>query len=157
MVKIHWEKFRWKMPPTRLLTAALCQHRHKQDGSHNWECTRSSTLKIISPVERNIVRWNRKLHWNVQLLQTNLKFEFNCIEYEIWKIPSFSVLICWNFEYKHSLMPNDPEGMMLRDPAVFQPFHCVSNVALHGRAKTVAAVIVHTKIQFFKSSILNLK
>ena len=54
-------------------------------------------------------------------------------------------------------MPNDPEGMMLRDPAVFQPFHCVSNVALHGRAKTVAAVIVHTKIQFFKSSILNLK
>ena len=51
-------------------------------------------MKIISPVERNIVRWNRKLDWNVQLLQTNLKFEFNCIEYEIQdlKIPKFFCL-----------------------------------------------------------------
>ena len=124
-VKIHWGRFSWRMLPTRLLTAALCQHRHKQDASHNWECTRSLTLKIISPVERNIVRWNRKLDWNVQLLQTNLKFEFNCIEYEIQdlKIPKFfclSMLEIWIqtfFDAKWSW----------RDPAVFQPFHYVSN------------------------------
>ena len=46
----------------------------------------------------------------------------------------------------------------LRDPAVFQPDCCVSNIALRERANTAAAVIVHTQIQlFFESNILNLK
>ena len=46
----------------------------------------------------------------------------------------------------------------LRDPAVFQPYCCVSNIALRERANTAAAVIVHTQIQlFFESNILNLK
>ena len=46
----------------------------------------------------------------------------------------------------------------LRDPAVFQPFYCMSNVAHIRRANTAAAVIVHFQIQFFfECNILNLK
>ena len=37
--------------------------------------------------------------------------------------------------------------LFLRDPAVFQPFCCVSNVTLSVRANTAAAVIVHFQIQ----------
>ena len=37
------------------------------------------------------------------------KPEFNCFEYKIWKIPSFSVLI----KYKQSFKPNDLKGIQL--------------------------------------------
>ena len=46
----------------------------------------------------------------------------------------------------------------LRDPVVFQPFCCMSNITHKGRANTAAAVIVHFQIPFFfLSNILNLK
>ena len=33
--------------------------------------------------------------------------DFNYFEINISKVPCFSVLICWKFEYKQSLMQND--------------------------------------------------
>ena len=69
---IHWGRFGWRMLPIWLLSEGLCWHRHKQDASHQWGSKRSSILKTKSPVERNIVRWNRRLDWIALLLQTNL-------------------------------------------------------------------------------------
>ena len=45
-VGIHWGRFSWRMLSTLLLTAALCQQRHKKDAGHysNWESSRSSNL-----------------------------------------------------------------------------------------------------------------
>ena len=43
--------------------------------------------------------------------------------------------------------------LSLRDPAVFQPFCCVSNIALSKRANTAATVIVHFQIQLFSNLI----
>ena len=40
----------------------------------------------ISPVERNIVRWNRRLDWNIWLLQTNL---ISTVWIQILTIPMF--------------------------------------------------------------------
>ena len=47
--------------------------------------------------------------------------------------------------------------MILKGSSCIPAISLCIQLALHGRAKTVAAVIVHTQIQFFKSSILNLK
>ena len=71
-MEIHWGRFGWRKLPIWLLPAALCQHRHKQDATHYWGSKRSSILRKKSPVERNIVRWNRRLDWIAWLLQTNL-------------------------------------------------------------------------------------
>ena len=69
-----------------------------------------------------------QLFW-IQNLKMPILFCLNMLEIWIQTI----------FEAKWSLM----------DPAVFQPFCCVSNVAQSGRASTAAAVIVHFQIQFF--------
>ena len=81
-------------------------------------------------LEKNFSRWEKYFQmeqktWMRCMIVTD-KPDFNCFEYKIWKLPS------------------------LADPAVFQPFCCVSNVALRERANTAAAVIAHT--QFFKKS-----
>ena len=113
-MKIHCGRFGWRMLPIWLLPAALCQHRHKQDASHYWGSKRSSscsTFKIKSTVERNMVRWNTRIDWNCMIVTD--KPEFNCSEYNTWKRPSFSVVICWKFEYKQSLKPNDLQGIQL--------------------------------------------
>ena len=75
-----------------------------------------------------------QLFW-IQNLKTPIFFCLNMLEIWIQTI----------FEAKWSL----------RDPAVFQPFCYVSNVALSGWANTAAAVIVHFQIQF-SFNILNL-
>ena len=59
-------------PVILLLTAAWWQHKHKQDASHYCGSRRSSILKNKSPVERNIVRWNRRLDWNAWLYRQTL-------------------------------------------------------------------------------------
>ena len=104
-MEIHWGRFGWRKLPIWLLPAALFQHRHKQDATHYWGSKRSSILRKKSPVERNIVRWNRRLDWIAWLLQTNLSS--TVLNTKIWKCPSFSVFIYWKFEYKQSLKPND--------------------------------------------------
>ena len=103
-------RFSWRMLSTWLLTAALCQHRQRQDASHYWGSTRSSTLKEINSVERKIVRWNRRLDWNASLLQTNL---ISTVLNTKFEKPCFSVLICWKFEYKQCLLPNDLKWIQL--------------------------------------------
>ena len=104
---IHWGRFGWRMLPIWLLPAALCQHRHKQDATHYWGSKRSSILRKKSPVERNIVRWNRRLDWIAWLLQTNLSSTVLNTKFEnahlfLSQLDS----ICWKFAYKQSLKPN---------------------------------------------------
>ena len=41
------------------------------------------------------------------------KPDFYCFEHKFWKFPSFSVLICWKFKYKKSLLPNDLKWIQL--------------------------------------------
>ena len=90
------------------------QHRHKQDASHYWGSKLSSILKKKSPVERNMVRWTEdltKLHncyrqtWVQQFWIQNLKMPI--------LICCKSVLICWKFECKQSLKPNDLKRIQL--------------------------------------------
>ena len=140
-MEIHWGRFGWRKLPIWLLPAALCQHRHKQDATHYWGSKRSSILRKKSPVERNIVRWNTGLNWIAWL------YRHTCVQLSWIQNLKMAIFFCLNmleiciptiFEAKWSL----------RDPAVFQPFGCVSNVALSGRANTAAAVIVHFEIHF---------
>ena len=133
-VEILWGRFSWRMLP------ALLQHYASTDtnkmqvtieeaqGGWSW---RSSILTKYSPVGRNIVRWNRRLTWNAYLLQTT------CFEYKYWKFQCFSVLInnydliCWEVQYdlicwKFTIQTIFDTKLSWRDPAVFQPFCCVS-------------------------------
>ena len=125
-----------------------CWLQHNANTDRHW----SSVLQRISPVERNIARWNRRLDWNAWLWHMNLiwtvfktKFENSHIflsKYllEIWMQTIFVV------------------KLSQRDPTLFQQFCGVFNVALRWMANTAAAVIVHSQIQFFfKSNYLYLK
>ena len=65
-------------------------------------------IEFYSPIEGNIVRWNKRLNLKVWLLQSLIQTNliFNCLEYNSLNSPCFSVLICWKFEFKQSLMLN---------------------------------------------------
>ena len=117
--------------------------------SHYWGKTRSSILKRISPVERNIVRWNRRLDWNAQLLQTNV----------IWTVLKKShiflskhALLCWKFEYKQSLLPNNLKWIQLYSSHLVV---CPTSYIAEGQTQWLLLLysdnvhIVHTLIQFF--------
>ena len=122
-MEIHRGRFGWRRLPSLLLPAALCQHSHKQDASYHWGSKRSSILKknrllreilldgTVDFIEmHNCYRktWGQ-LFWT-QNLKMPIFFFLNMLE--IWK----QII----FEAKWSK----------RDPAVLQPFCCVSNVAL---------------------------
>ena len=123
--------------PHMPLTAALCQHRHKQDASHYWWSTKSSILKKLILLLRE-KKWKQLADGTEGLIKCMIvtdKPYFNCFEYKFWKIPWFSVLICWKFWCKQSLLPNHLKW-----------------IAICWRANTAASVIVHTQIQFFSFS-----
>ena len=71
------------------------------------------------------------------------KPDFYCFEYKFWKFPSFSVLICWKYEYKKSLLPNDLKWIQLYSSHAESVRLCwVSKVKFPWRANTVAAIMM---------------
>ena len=153
--------------------------RHKQGASHysSLGCIRSSILQKYSPAESYIVRWNRRLDWYAWFLQTNqVPHPFTGPSAYTWCEMALAFLgsgpaeqrwVQW-FRIQNLRMPiffclNMLEIWIqtifetkwsLRDPAVFQPFHCVSNTALQGRANTATNVIVHIQYTPFLNLII---
>ena len=113
----------------------------------NEEAKGAQSWKTNSAVERNIVRWNRRLDWNAWLLQTCLSSIVSNKKLENVHLFNLNMLEIW--------VQTIRSQMIWKDSAVFQPFCWVYNVALRGMANTVAAVLVHTRIQnLFESNIL---
>ena len=110
------------------------------------EYSRTSILKKF-PVERNVLRWNRRLDWNAWFLQTilistvlNTKFE------------KTHVILSW---YAGNLNTNNLSCQMIS--AVFHPFCCVSNVGPCGKGKhSCSCDCTHPNTIFFESNYLNL-
>ena len=114
----------------------------------NEEAKGNQSWKTNSAVEWNIVRWNRRLDWNAWLLQTSLSSMVSNKKLENAHLFCLNMLEIW-------IQTNLWSQMILKDPAVFQPFRRVYNVALREMANTVAAVMVHTQTQYlFESNIL---
>ena len=104
-MQIHWGRFIRRMLPSRLVPAALYQHRHKQDASHYWRSTRSSIWEknlllreILSDGTEDIIEMHDcyRQTW-VQLFWTqNLKmpmfFCLNMLPVEIWIQKSLNCL-----------------------------------------------------------------
>ena len=105
-MEIHWERFGWR----------------EAKGAQSWKkisCWEKYCLlrEILSEKKSPVESENLQLReiskaWLKCMIVTD-KPEFNCSEYKIWKCPSFSVLICWKFEHKQSLKPNDLKEIQL--------------------------------------------
>ena len=138
-MEIHWGRFSWRKLPIWLLPANTDTSKmqftiEEAKGAQSWE--KNLLLReILSDGTEDLIELHDcyrqiwvQLFW-IQNLKMLIFFCLNMLKIWIQTI----------FEAKRSL----------RDPAVFQPFFCVSNVALRGRANTAAAVILHFQIQFF--------
>ena len=146
---IHWERSSSRMLPTRLLTTALYQHTETSKMQVMVEEAQNAQSWKTNPFERNAVRWNWRLDWNAWLLTANLLsmvLNTNLKNLMFFCLNMLEIRIQTICDAKWSSM----------DSAVFQPFCCMSNVALRGRAiwantaDPVSQCEVHTQIHFLK-------
>ena len=111
---IHWAEVSWRISPCCWL-----QHFANTDQS-----TMQVTIEEAHGVnlEKNFSCWEKycqvEQKTELKCMIVTYKADFNCFEYKIWKIPCFSILICWKFEYKQSLLLNDLKWIKLYNACI---------------------------------------